>query len=105
MPEEVQDDIGYALDLAQHGEQADYAHRMRGDLRDVIEIRAQNERGDSTFRGTYTVELGEVVYVLHAFQKKSKSGIETPKRDLDLIRQRLRLAREHYEQEKRRSEN
>jgi len=105
MPEEVQDDVGYALDLAQHGEQADYAQRMHGDLRDVIEIRAQNERGDSTFRGTYTVALGDIVYVLHAFQKKSKSGIETPKRDLDLIRQRLRQAREHYEQEKRRSGN
>ena len=105
MPEEVQDDIGYALDLAQHGEQADYAHRMRGHLRDVVEIRTHNERGDSTFRGAYTVELGDIVYVLHVFQKKSKSGIETPKHDLDLIRQRLKQAREHYEQEKRRSGN
>jgi phage-related protein len=105
MPEEVQDDIGYALDLAQHGEQASYAQRMHGDLRDVIEIRAQDERGDSTFRGAYTVELGHVVYVLHAFQKKSKSGIETPRRELDLIRQRLRQAREHYEQEKRGNRN
>ncbi len=43
-----------------------------GRPRDVIEIRAQNERGDSTFRGTYTVELGDVAYVLHAFQKKSR---------------------------------
>ena len=81
MPEEVRDDIGYALDLAQHGKQADYAQRMHGDLRDVIEIRARNERGDSTFRGIYTAELGETVYVLHVFQKKSKSGIETPKRE------------------------
>lgn len=103
MPGGVQDDIGYALDLAQHGEQADYARRMHGDLHDVIEIRAQNERGDSTFRGAYTTELGGIVYVLHVFQKKSKSGIETPKRDLDLIRQRLKQAREHYEQERRRS--
>jgi phage-related protein len=103
MPEEVQDDIGYALDLAQHGKQAAYAQRMHGELRDVIEIRAQNERGDSTFRGTYTIELGDIVYVLHVFQKKSKSGIETPKRDLDLICQRLKQAQEHYEQEKRRS--
>lgn len=103
MPEEVQDDIGYALDLAQHGEQADYAERMHGDLRDVIEIRACNERGDSTFRSAYTVELGDTVYVLHSFQKKSKSGIATPKPDLDLIRQRFKQAREHYEQEKHRS--
>lgn len=105
MPEEVQDDIGYALDLAQHGAQADYARRMHADLRDVIEIRAENETGDSTFRCAYTVELGDTVYVLHAFQKKSKSGISTPKPDLDLIRQRLKRAREHYEQEKHRTRN
>lgn len=102
MPEEVQDDIGYALDLAQHGKQADYAKRMKDDLRDVIEIVADNETGDSTFRSAYTVELGDMVYVLHAFQKKSKKGIETPKRDLDLIQQRLKQAREHHEQQKQR---
>jgi len=105
MPEEVQDDIGYALDLAQHGEQADYARRMHDGLRDVIEIRAHNVRGDSTFRCAYTVDFGDTVYVLHAFQKKSKSGISTPKPDLDLIRQRLKQARGHYEQEKHRTRN
>lgn len=98
-PDEVQDDIGYALDLAQHGKQADYAQRMKGELRDVFEIVANNETGESTFRSAYTVELGDVVYVLHVFQKKSKRGIATPKRDLDLIRQRLKQAREHHEQE------
>lgn len=94
--------IGYALDLAQHGKQADYAERMKGDLHDVIEIRTQNERRDSAFRGVYTVELGDTVYVLHAFQKKSTRGIATPKRELDLIRQHLKQAREHYEQQKQR---
>ena len=103
MPEEVQDDIGYALDLAQHSEQAEYARRMHGDLRDVNEIRTHDERGDSIFRCAYTIELGKTVYVLHAFQKKSKSGISTPKPELDVIRQRLKRAREHYEQEKRRT--
>ena len=98
MPEEVQDDVGYALDLAQHGKQADYAARMKGDLRDVIEIRAQNERGDSAFRAAYTIALGETIYVLHAFQKKSVTGIATPRRDLDLIRDRRKQARKHYEQ-------
>ncbi|MDH2909643.1 MAG: type II toxin-antitoxin system RelE/ParE family toxin [Candidatus Eremiobacteraeota bacterium] len=98
MPEEVQDDLGYALDLAQHNKQAVYAAQMKGDLRDVIEIRAHNEAGDSTFRAAYTVKLGDTIYVLHAFQKKSKKGSETPKRDLDLIRQRLKEAREHHEQ-------
>lgn len=89
MPEEVQDDIGYALDLAQHGSRADYAVQMRGDSRDVIEIRAFNDSGDSTYRGAYTVALGEIIYVLHVFQKKATHGIATPRRDLELIRSRL----------------
>jgi phage-related protein len=100
MPEEVQDDIGYALDLAQHGFQADYAKPMKGVLRDVVEIVADNERGDSTFRAAYTTKLGDVVYVLDAFQKKSKKDAETPKRDLDRISDRLKQAREHHAQQK-----
>lgn len=51
-----------------------------------------------TFRAVYTVKFAEVVYILHAFQKKSKKGIATPKKDLDLIKQRLRLAEEDYRQ-------
>jgi phage-related protein len=101
MPEEVQDDLGYALDLAQHGFQADYAKPMKGDLRDVLEIVADNERGDSTFRAAYTAKIGDVIYVLDAFQKKSKRGDETPKRDLDRIRDRLKQAREHYAQQQK----
>ena len=66
--------------------------RMHGDLRGIIEIRTDNERSDSTFRAAYTVELGAIVHVLHVFQKKARSGIETPKRDLGRIRQRLRQA-------------
>ncbi|HEY5257670.1 MAG TPA: type II toxin-antitoxin system RelE/ParE family toxin [Candidatus Baltobacteraceae bacterium] len=99
MPDEVQDDVGYALDLAQHGRRAEYAVQMTGDLRDVIEIRAFNEAGDSTFRAAYTVELGDTIYVLHVFQKKSKRGIATPRNELDLIRTRLKRAREHYERQ------
>ena len=105
MPEEVQDDIGYALDLAQHGKQADYAQPMQGDLRDVIEIRAHNETGDRTFRAAYTVKLSDTVYVLHVFQKKSKKSRETPKRELDLIRYRLKQAREHHEQQEQKTRN
>ena len=101
MPEEVQDDLGYALDLAQHGLQADYAKPMKGDLRDVLEIVADNERGDSTFRAAYTAKIGDVIYVLDAFQKKSKKGAETPKRDLDRIRDRLKQAREHHAQQQK----
>ncbi len=74
MPEEVQDALGYALDLAQHGLQADYAKPMKGDLRDVLEIVADNERGDSTFRAAYTAKIGDVIYVLDAFQKNRRKG-------------------------------
>ncbi|MGP6188571.1 MAG: type II toxin-antitoxin system RelE/ParE family toxin [Vulcanimicrobiaceae bacterium] len=78
---------------------------MRGDLRDVIEIKADNQRGDSTYRAAYTIKLGDTVYVLHVFQKKSKKGRETPQRELDLIRLRLTLAREHHEQQERKTRN
>lgn len=101
MPDEVQDAVGYALDLAQHGDQAGYARRMKGTLRDVIEIRTDDDARTSTFRATYTVELGDSVYVLDAFQKKSKKGIVTPHIDLKRIEGRLRQAREHHEEQQR----
>ncbi len=48
-----------------------------------------------TYRAVYTVKIAEAVYVLHCFQKKSKQGIETPKQDMDLIRERLKAAQAH----------
>ena len=90
-PKDVQDDLGYALYLGQTGELSDKAKPMRGILRDVVEIVASDPGG--TYRLMYTVKLGEVIYVLHAFQKKSKHGSETPKAELDLIERRLRIAR------------
>lgn len=51
---------------------------------------------EGTYRVVYTVKFDEAVYVLHCFQKKSKHGIETPQRDMDLIRLRLKLAEEYY---------
>ena len=51
-----------------------------------------------TYRAAYTVQFAEVVYVLHAFQKKSRKGIETPKADMDLIRTRLARARKDYQE-------
>jgi phage-related protein len=62
----------------------------------VLEVIARHD-GD-TFRAVYTVRLADVVYVLHVFQKKSKRGIATPKKDLDLIRKRLKLAEEEHKQ-------
>jgi phage-related protein len=96
MPDDVQDEIGYALDLAQHGKRAAFAKPMHGgDLRDVMEIVVDDD--NRTFRGAYTTKFDDVVYVLDVFVKKSTKGIETPKRDLDRIRNRYRQAREHYE--------
>jgi phage-related protein len=62
----------------------------------VLEVVADFD-GD-TFRTVYTVRFAEVIFVLHAFQKKSRQGITTPKAELDLIRERLARAREDYEQ-------
>ena len=60
----------------------------------MLEI-VENFVGD-TYRAVYTVKLAGTVYVLHAFQKRSKTGITTPKQDIDLIRERLKRAQEHY---------
>ncbi len=60
----------------------------------VLEI-IENFVGN-TYRAVYTVKFAKVVYVLHCFQKKSKSGIKTPQHEIDLIKQRLKLAEELY---------
>ncbi len=87
-PRQVRRDIGVALYAAQQGETDPSAKPLKGfGGGSVLEIIA--DHGDNTWRGVYTVRYSEVIYVLHAFQKKSKSGVATPKRDLDLIRQRL----------------
>jgi len=94
MPEDVQDEFGYALGVAQLGGTVDFAKAMKGNLREVMEI--VSDEGGSTYRAMYTTVLKERVYVLDAFQKKSKSGIATPKPDLDRIRDRLKAAKRHY---------
>jgi len=99
-PEEVQDTIGYALYQAQKGDIPGDARRMRGDLHSVFEIRTRNSSGDSIFRAAYTTIIGNSVYVLDVFQKKSKHGIETAHGDIERIRWRLRQAWEHHDQEK-----
>ena len=66
---------------------------MKGELREVTEIVAKNR--DGTFRLMYTATIGETIYVLHTFQKKSTQGIATPQRELDLIKRRLQIAKDH----------
>ncbi|MGX9429786.1 MULTISPECIES: type II toxin-antitoxin system RelE/ParE family toxin [Bradyrhizobium] len=88
-PSAVRSEIGQSLFEAQLGEHPRHAKPLKG-LGGVLEIR-DNFDGD-TYRAVYTVRFEGVLYVLHAFQKKSTSGIATPQRHMDLIRQRLRDA-------------
>jgi phage-related protein len=87
-PREVRRHIGHALYAAQQGETDPAVKPLRGfGGGSVLEIVASH-RGD-TWRAVYTVRYAEAIYVLHAFQKKSKSGIATPKKDMAIIRRRL----------------
>src|SRR5580700_10199296 len=96
-PEHVRQRVGGALWEAQIGLKAPYAKPLKGfGGAGVLEI-VDDFDGD-TFRAVYTVRFAKVVYVLHAFQKKSKRGIATLKAELDLIDRRLKRAREDYEQ-------
>jgi phage-related protein len=92
-PEPVKDDMGYALYLAQRGATHESAKPLKGfGGAGVVEL-VEDHHGD-TWRAVYTVRFANAVYVLHAFQKKSKRGRETPKSDMDMVRRRLRLAEE-----------
>ena len=95
-PAEVKLVTGYALRQIQFGREHRDAKLMRGDLREVLEVAVHDNSGERTFR-TACMRKSEIVYVLHAFQKKSTSGISTPTRDLKLIKRRLRTARNHWE--------
>ncbi len=92
-PEEVQREIGYALDRAQAGKKYLHAKPFKG-LDGVVEI--VSDFDTNTYRALYATKIGDVIYVLHCFQKKSKKGIETPKQQVDLIKQRLNIAIDHY---------
>ena len=83
--------LGFALYQAQIGQMHESAKMLHGFPDRVWQVRTYDPSG--TYRTVYAAQLGEAVYVLHAFQKKATSGIATPQRELDLIRQRLQLAR------------
>ena len=95
VPEEVRREVGYALYVAQNGDKADNAKPLKGFGGGVLEV-VEHHDGD-TYRAVYTVRFESAVYVLHAFQKKSKSGIKTPTKDLNLIETRLKAARKMEE--------
>lgn len=95
-PESVRRVFGFALYQAQAGGRHVAAKPMRGfGGGGVIEIVEEDD--GNAYRAVYTLKYKGVVYVLHAFQKKSKHGIKTPQPDIDLIRRRLRQAQEHHE--------
>jgi len=99
-PEEVRFVFGYALLLAEMGSKHPDAKPMTGDpaFRGAGVLEVVDDHDGNTYRAIYTVRFAGVVYVLHAFQKKSKKGIETSRNDINLIKSRLKTAREHYEQ-------
>lgn len=97
-PSVVRGEIGQALFEAQLGDHPRNAKPLKG-LGGVLEIR-DNFDGD-TYRAVYTTRFEGVLYVLHAFQKKSTSGIATPQRHMDLVRQRLRDAEAIHKTTKR----
>lgn len=95
MPEPVRREMGFALGVAQAGAVHGDAKPWKGEGPGVFEVVTHFD-GD-TFRSVYTVKFAKAVYVLHCFQKKSPSGIRTAKTDVDLVHERLKLARADYE--------
>jgi phage-related protein len=96
-PEEVKRRVGGGLWDAQLGLKAPFAKPLKGfGGGSVLEI--VDDFDGNTYRAVYTIRFARAVYVLHAFQKKSKRNAATPKSEMDLVRQRLKTAKEDYEQ-------
>lgn len=94
-PDGVQDHIGFALYQAQLGSKHRDAKPLTGLGSGMLEV--VSDFGASSYRAVYVVKFRDAVYVLHAFQKKSKRGIATPKAEIDLIKRRFKAAEQHYE--------
>jgi phage-related protein len=91
-PEDVQSDVFHALSVAAEGGKSDKAKPFKGVDGGVFEI-ALKHRGDA-FRAIYVLKIDADIWVVHAFQKKSKSGIKTPQMEVDLIRERVKRLKE-----------
>lgn len=94
-PDGARRNVGYALGVAQLGGKHPAAKPWAGQGPGVFEL-VESFQGNA-YRAVYTVRFAQAVYVLHCFQKKSPSGIRTAQTDIDLIRQRLQAAAQHYE--------
>jgi phage-related protein len=91
LPVDVRKFFGHALNFAQNGEQHDSSKVLKGfEGGGVLELVEDDAGG--TYRAVYTVKFKEAVFVLHCFQKKSKSGVSTPQKDMEIIRARLKVA-------------
>lgn len=99
-PDEVKRAVGFALHVAQAGGKHPDAKPLKGfggaGVLEVVE-----DFDGNAYRSVYTVKFAGAVYVLHAFQKKSRKGIETPMAELQCVRQRLRLAEEDHAKRKK----
>jgi phage-related protein len=95
LPDDVQDVFGAALLDAQYGDHPDGARPFGEHVSRKVMKLVDDHDGD-TYRAAYTVAFECAVYVLHVFMKKSKSGIQTPKSDKELIEARLKAAEDHY---------
>lgn len=95
-PDPVKDEFGNALGVAQLGGMHPSAKPWKGEGSGVFEL--VDSFGGDAYRAVYTVRFKEAVYVLHAFQKKSPSGIKTAQTDIALIRSRLKAAQNDYEE-------
>lgn len=95
LPDDVKDELGRALLDVQYGDTPRCAKALSGfggaSIMEIVE-----DSDGSTYRAVYTAKFGDVVYVLHAFQKKSHTGIKTPEHEIDLVKSRLKLAEDHY---------
>ena len=98
-PDEVRTDVGYALWIAQRGGHPPQAKPLRGVVSGAGVLELVERHDGDTYRVVYTVRFERAVYVLHAFQKKSKKGIKTPKHEIELIRARLKLAESQYREQ------
>lgn len=95
-PVDVRKEAGFAIHLAQKGDKSVNAVSMVGfGGASVLEVVMPSD--GQTYRAVYTVRFKKAIYVLHAFQKKSKKGIKTPQSDLNLINKRLKTAKLHYQ--------
>jgi phage-related protein len=100
-PTDILREVGFALHQAEHGEKSLHATPLVGfGGAGVLEVVANSD--GNTYRAVYTVRLSEAVFVLHCFQKKSKAGIATPTKEMDLVRKRLKHAERVNEELRRR---